>query len=160
MIWNELFGMDQGPLAMFIRGTAMYWFIFIGLRLAGRRDMGSLGSADILVVLLVADAAGDAMSGGSPSLIDAMLVVATIIGWGVIVDRLVYFSPLLQRYLTPSRICLVSNGQIQRRGLRAEYMTRGELMEELRVNGIERLDQVKAAYLESTGNFSVIRRDE
>lgn len=55
--WSDLFLPQQGPLAMFVRGTVIYWFVFLLLRMAGRREVGSLGVADLIVLLLVADAA-------------------------------------------------------------------------------------------------------
>jgi len=71
----------------------------------------------------------------------------------------VYFFPSLRRLLEPDRVCLVRDGCLQRRGMRSEYITRGELMEELRLKGIDDLAQVRRAYMESTGEISVIRQD-
>lgn len=152
----ELFAFEAGIVEMVIRGTAIYWTILVLLRVAGRREIGSLGTADILILVLVADAAGDALTGGSPSVSDGMAVVATIIVWSVLLDRLAYYSPLVHRLLEPDRICLIRDGRIQRAGLRSEQISRGELMEQLRLKGVESIDDVKRAYLEANGQFSVI----
>ena len=157
--WTTLFGPDEGWIAMAIRGTVVYWFVFALLRLAGRRDIGSLGVADLLVLLLVADAAGPAMAGDSTSLTDGMVVVFTIVFWSFLTDRMMYRFPWLQSVLQPGRVCLIRDGRVQRRGLRSEYITRGELMEELRLKGVDDLAQVRRAYMEATGEISVIRRD-
>lgn len=55
--WSEMFALSVPPLEIVIRGSLMYWFILILLRVAGRRDIGSLGVADMLVLVLIADAA-------------------------------------------------------------------------------------------------------
>lgn len=154
--WNEIFVFNISPLEMMVRGTITYWFIFILLRLAGRRDAGSLGMADLLVLVLIGDAAGNAMAGESASVMDGMMVVATLIFWSVAVDRLGYFFPRLRKLLEPSQVCLVKNGVLQRRGMRREYITLAELMESVRLAGLERLDQVKWAYMESNGEISII----
>ena len=60
---GEIFAPQAGLLEMLIRGTAIYWALFLLLRVAGRRDVGSLGTADLLVLVLVADAAGSAIRG-------------------------------------------------------------------------------------------------
>jgi uncharacterized membrane protein YcaP (DUF421 family) len=63
----QIFELQAGFAEMIIRGTTMYWVLYALLRIFGRRDMGSLGMADMLVLVLVADAAGNAMSWGTAS---------------------------------------------------------------------------------------------
>lgn len=154
--FGSIFGLQAGFLEMIVRGTAIYWALFVLLRLAGRRDIGSLGTADLLVLVLVADAAGSALSGESSSVGDGIIVVITIVAWSVLLDRAGYYIPCLRRLLEPSRVCLIRDGKVVPSGLRSEYITRGELMEQLRLKGVESYSSVKRAYLESTGEFSVI----
>jgi len=156
----EIFALEAGFAEMFIRGTTMYWVLYALLRVSGRRDLGSLGVADMLVLVLVADAAGNAMSGDSYSLGDGIIVVTTIVGWSFLLDRLTYRFPTLRRFLEPQRICLVRDGRIIVSGLKSEHISRGELMEQLRLKGVGNLAKVKRAYLESTGEFSVIKVGE
>ncbi len=154
---DEIFALQEGLLAMALRGTVVYWVVLILLRLAGRREIGSLGTADLLVLVLVADAVGNALSGGSPSLSDGLAVVVTIVAWSVLLDRAAYYSPLVHRLLEPDRVCLIRDGRIIRAGLRHEHVGRSELMEQLRLKGIESVTDVKRAYLEPNGQFSVIK---
>lgn len=158
--WHEIFALNLSPLEMVVRGTITYWFIFILIRLAGRRDAGSLGVADLLVLVLIGDAAGSAMTGESGSVLEGMMVVATLIFWSVAVDRAGYFFPPLRKLLEPSKVCLVRDGTLQRRGMRREYITVEELMESVRLAGLERLDQVKRAYMETNGEISIIGADK
>jgi uncharacterized membrane protein YcaP (DUF421 family) len=156
--WYEIFTFKVSPIEMFIRGTLAYWFVFLLLRLAGRRDAGTLGVADLLVLVLVGDAAGNAMAPGEASFIDGMVVVATLIFWSVAVDRVGYFCPPVRNFLEPGKVCLVKDGVMQKRGMRREYVTVEELMESVRLAGLERIEQVKRAYMESNGEISIISR--
>ena len=52
----------------------------------------------------------------------------------------------------------MTNGRINRKTLKSELMTEDELMSQLRLQGIESLDEVKHAYLEGTGDISVIKK--
>jgi uncharacterized membrane protein YcaP (DUF421 family) len=153
----EIFSLQAGFAEMVIRGTTMYWVLYALLRISGRRDMGSLGMADMLVLVLVADAAGNAMSGDSYSMGDGIIVVATIVGWSYMLDRMAYYVPALRRVLEPQRVCLIKSGRVLASGLKREHITRSELMEQLRLKGVANLAQVERAYLEATGEFSVIR---
>ncbi len=153
-----MFQFEGDVREMLIRGTVVYWALFLLLRLAGRRDVGSLGVADLLVLLLVADAAGTAMTGDSSSITDGLVVVATIVGWSIVVDRLGYYFPPLRRVLEPSRVLLVADGRINRRGMQQEMLTRGELYQHLRLKGIDDICEVKRMYIESNGEISVLRK--
>ncbi|MGO3132983.1 MAG: DUF421 domain-containing protein [Alcaligenes sp.] len=140
-----------------LRGTVVYFVLFLFLRFAGRRELGSLGVADLLILLLIADASGNAMSGGSNSLTDGLLVAATIVAWGFAVDWLMYRFPALNKLATPRKVCVVRNGQLQWRNMRREFVTREEVLSEMRLVGIKSLDEVCAAYIEPNGKLSFLK---
>ena len=49
----ELFGFSIHPAEILLRGTAIYWFLFLLFRFVLRRDTGSMAISDILLVVLV-----------------------------------------------------------------------------------------------------------
>jgi uncharacterized membrane protein YcaP (DUF421 family) len=154
--WTNMFSFSVPPLEILIRGSLMYWFIFVVLRIAGRRDIGSLGVADMLVLVLIADAAQNGMAGDYVSVLDGMLLIGTIVGWTVLIDRTVYAIPPLAKLLAIDHICLIRDGTLIRRNLHREAITEEELMSELRLQGIDDLKHVRRAYIEADGNISVL----
>ncbi|MDM9557715.1 MULTISPECIES: DUF421 domain-containing protein [Bordetella] len=156
--WLDLFRLTVSPLELIVRGTIMYWFILVLLRVAGRRDVGSLGVADMLVLVLIADAAQNGMAGQYESITDGAILVATIIGWVALIDRLSYFVPSFGRLLEADKVCLVRDGKMLQRSMRREYITPDELMSELRQRGIGHLSEIRRAYIEPDGNISVLKR--
>jgi uncharacterized membrane protein YcaP (DUF421 family) len=156
--WHELFAVTVPPLELVIRGSAIYWLLFLLFRFLIRRDVGALGVADVLLLVLVADAAQNAMAGEYRSITDGAVLVSTIVFWNMAFDRLAFYSPALRRILEPPLLPLVRDGRILHRNLRREYVTREELEAQLREQGIEDVSQVRAAYLESDGTVSVIPR--
>ncbi|NYT23544.1 DUF421 domain-containing protein [Alcaligenaceae bacterium] len=156
--WDTLFQFGVAPLELIIRGTLMYWFIFVALRMAGRRDLGSLGISSILLLVLISEAASNGMSANYQSVGEGMVLVGTLFFWSVFVDRVNYFFPAMRGLLSPERICLVRDGVMQKRSMRREYITESELMAELRLKGINDLAEVRRAYIEETGEVSVQRR--
>lgn len=155
---QDLLRFDASLTELLLRGTLVYWALFALFRVAGRRNIGGLGFADLVVVMLVASAVGDSLGGGATTLLDGTVVAATVVFWSVALDRASYFIPALGRLVEPPPVCLVENGRILLRNLRREYVTRDELMEQLRLNGIASLQEVKIAFLESNGEISVIAR--
>jgi uncharacterized membrane protein YcaP (DUF421 family) len=156
--WDNIIKFSMSPLEIVIRGTLTYWFIFLLLRIAGRRDIGSLGIADLLVVVLIADAAQNAMAGEYKAVPDGMVLIATIVFWSVFIDRVAYVWPAARPFLQPPKLCLVKDGQLQRRAMRRESITPEDLQSELRQKGVEDVAQVRLAYLEPDGSISVIKK--
>lgn len=140
---------------IFLRGTIIYLFLLFVLRLL-RREAGAIGISDLLLVVLIADAAQNAMSSDYKSITDGLILVGSIAFWDYILDWLGYRFPIVRRLLRPPPLLLIKDGRIQRRNMRREMITEDELMGKLRENGIERIEDVKKAYLEGDGRISVI----
>ncbi len=143
---------------LILRATVVYAFLFVAFRFVIRRDVGSVGIADLLLLVLVADASQNAMAGGYTTIAEGLVLVATLICWNLLLDWLAFRWPVVRRFIEPGTLLLVRDGRLLRRNMRREFITEEELWAWLRENGIESLAQVKAAYLEPDGNFSVIHR--
>jgi len=159
MDWKELFAFSVPPLEMVVRGTVMYLFLFTVFRFLMRRDIGALNVADILLLVIVADAAQNALAGEAKSIGDGLVLVSTILGWNALLDWVGYRWRKADCVLEGQQLVLVRNGEIQYDTLGKERMTERELMAKLREHGVAKLAEVKRAYLESGGNVTVIKRD-
>ena len=156
--WDELFGLSIPALELIIRGTAVYWFLFLLFRFVLRREIGSIGLTDVLFVVVVADAAQNGMAGEYKSITDGFILIATISAWNVLVDWLNMKFPSVRNVLEARPLMLVSNGRILSHNLRKELLTEEELLAKLREEGIENVQAVKFACMESDGKVSVIKR--
>jgi uncharacterized membrane protein YcaP (DUF421 family) len=156
--WRLLFIPSNSILEIILRGSVMYFFIFFLFRIF-RRQAGAVGISDLLVVVLVADAAQNGMAGDYKSITEGALLVGTIVVWDFFFDWLGFKSPFLLRVFRPAPMLLIRNGRIQRRNLSKEMITEEELMAQLREQGIEHLSDVKESYLEGDGRISVIKKE-
>lgn len=158
MDWSSVFGLDTPLLEIFVRGSVMYLALFALLRVVMKREEGSVGLSDILVVVLLADAAQNGMSGDYKSVPEGILLVATIIGWSYVLTWAAYHFPRVRRFVQPPALPLIQDGKLLRRNLRHELLTEEELMGKLRGQGVDDIAQVKRAYMETDGTISVVRR--
>jgi uncharacterized membrane protein YcaP (DUF421 family) len=156
--WGRLFSFTAPPLEIFARGTAMYAFLFALFRFVIRREVGAVGIADLLILVIVADAAQNGMAGDTTSVADGMLLVATLIAWNVLFDWAAFRFPVFRRVAEPHPLKLVEGGRLLARNMRREFISEEELWSKLREAGVDSLDQVKVAYMESDGQISVIKR--
>jgi uncharacterized membrane protein YcaP (DUF421 family) len=160
MDWAWLVDFKVPAWELILRGSAMYWFLFLIFRVVLRRDVGSVGVADVLFVVLVADASQNAMTGGYVSVAEGAVLVATLIGWNLLLDWLAFRFAWAYRLVEPQPLLLIRRGRVQHKHLRAEMITLAELRGQLRQHGVESFDEVKAAWFESDGQISVIKRED
>lgn len=158
--FGELFGLSLPLAEIIIRGSAVYWFLFFIFRFIIRRDVGSVGIADILLLVIVADASQNAMAGEGTSIGDGMVLVATLIVWNVLLDWLSFRSPAFRKFAVPGPLVLVRHGRILYRNMRREFITEDELWSKLRQEGIDSLSDIKSVQLETDGQISVIKFDK
>jgi uncharacterized membrane protein YcaP (DUF421 family) len=156
---QDAFSFTQDPIELVVRGTAMYWFLFLIFRFVLRRDVGSVGIADVLLLVIVADASQNAMAGDYQTVPEGMLLVSTLIFWNFALDWASFRFAWLRRLAEPPPLLLVKDGQCLRRNMRREFVTEEELMSELRQKGVDDLAEVRKAFMEPDGSFSVIRRN-
>jgi uncharacterized membrane protein YcaP (DUF421 family) len=155
-----MFALQGSPLEPFLRGTIMYLALFLLFRVVIRRRIGAVGISDILLVVIIADAAQSGLSGEAKSITEALIVVGTIVAWNWIIDWLNYHVPALQSLLEPPPLPLIENGRILRRNLHHEHITMEELKSKLREHGVADPSAVEKAYMESDGEVTVIKKKQ
>jgi uncharacterized membrane protein YcaP (DUF421 family) len=154
--WGRAFLPQTPVLELIVRGSVIYLALFTLLRVILKRQSGTLGLTDLLVIVLIADAAQNAMANEYRSITEGLILVATIIGWSYALDWLGYWCPRVQRFIHPPALPLVQAGRLLRHNMRRELVTEEELMSQLREQGIHELTEVKLAYMEGDGRISVI----
>jgi uncharacterized membrane protein YcaP (DUF421 family) len=153
--WQDAFMPTHSVLEMFVRGSIMYLVIFALLRFVLKRQTGGLSTPDILLVVLLADAAQNGMADEYRSVTEGIIVVCTIIFWNFTIDWLQFHFPAIERILRPAPLLLIKNGRVLRRNLRQELVTMDELMSHLRQEGATNPQEVKRAYMEPDGTITV-----
>lgn len=154
--WASVFLPDTPVLEIVVRGSIMYLALFWMLRGILKRVAGSIGLADLLMVVVIADAAQNGMADDYTSIGDGLVLVATIIFWNYALDWLGYHFPRIQRFVHPPPLPLVKDGHLLHHTMRRELITKDELMSQLREQGVSDLSEVKAAQMEGDGRVSVI----
>lgn len=158
--FESLLRFTVSPGELVARGTLMYWFLFLLFRFVLRRDVGSLGMADVLLLVVISDASQNAMAGGYSSVTDGVVLVSTIAAWNYLLDWSAYRWPTVRRFVEPRALPLIRDGRILRANLRRELISLPELMAKLRESGVESPSEVRLAVMESDGEISVIRKKD
>lgn len=158
--WAAVFAPDGSLLESFLRGTCVYFGVLVLFRAVLKRQLGSLGLGDVLLLVLVSEAVSPALSAEMQSLPNGLAAMAALLVWNYAMDWAAYRWPRFRRLLHPEPLPLVRDGRPVRENLECERITMDELLGQLRLNGIEDASQVRAAYIEGEGQVSVIPRDD
>lgn len=93
-----------------VRGTVTFLVILLLMRAVGQRESGGLGITDVLLVVLVAEAAGPGLQGKASSVADGVVLVVTMLFWSVVVDALAYRFPKFGHVLKARPKPLIDQG--------------------------------------------------
>jgi len=137
--------------------------MIVGLRLFGKREVGQFRLADLVLVLLIANAVQPAMTGPDESLVGGLVIIATLLAanyvWNVIWLKLGLRSARVNALLYGHPTVLVQEGQWLDRALEQEGVDREDVAMAFREHGLEDVKDVKLAVLELDGSVSVVPQD-
>ena len=139
-----------------LRTVAVYVFLLIGLRLAGKRELGQLNPFDLVVLLLLSNTLQNAIIGNDNSLVGGMVGAAALLALNWLVVRYLYTHPLAARWLEGDVDLLIDKGEVQQSRLSRELITAGELEAAARRQGIDSLQQVETCRLEIGGALTFV----
>ena len=158
--WTAMFRPELAVGEVILRATIMYLFLFGVMRFLLKRQGGAVNIADLLVVVAVVDGAQPAFTGKADSITESAIFVVTILFWSWALNWASFRFRWL-RFLTGAPpLALVEDGRINRANMRSALMTREELMQQLREQGVEDIAKVRHAMMEGDGEISVVTKED
>ncbi len=150
-IWLDLVVPGVPVTEKVIRTLGVYAFLLVGLRLAGKRELTQLNPFDLVVLLVLSNTVQNAIIGNDNSLVGGIFGAAVLLAINYWVVRYLYNHPFLDRWVEGDPTVLMRNGRILESRLRRELITREELEQAARKQGIESLHRVRSVRLETGG---------
>jgi len=142
-----------------MRGLCLYFVLLVVMRLAGRRALGETTTFDFVLLLIIAETTQQALLGEDYSLTTAILLIVTLVSADVVLSMLKARIPRLERIIDGLPLILVEHGKpLQDRMRQSRVDEMDVLAAARRHHGLERMDQIKYAVLESNGGISIIPR--
>jgi len=141
-----------------VRTVAVYGAMLLGIRIAGKRQIGQMSPADLVVILLIANAVQNAMVGPDASLAGGLIAAGALLAVNSLVIYAKEHVPSLRRLVEGEPAVLVADGQIVWKAMRREEIDIAELEQAVREHGVAGLDAVKMAVLEVDGTISIVPR--
>ena len=141
-----------------LRPIVVYFFLIVGLRLAGKRELAQLNPFDLVVLLTLSNTVQNAIIGDDNSVTGGLIGAATLLALNYAVVRFLYGHDKLEQLVEGAPDVLIENGVIQPDRLRQELITLQELEAAAHKQGLASLDEVDRAVLEPGGSICFLAK--
>jgi len=137
-----------------LRPVAVYLFLIVGLRLAGKRELAQLNPFDLVVLLTLSNTVQNAIIGDDNSVTGGLIGAATLLAINYGVVRFLFDHEKLDRLVEGDPDVLIDAGRVCEERLRGELITRNELVAAAHKQGFASLDEIERAILDPGGSIS------
>ena len=155
-MWDQMLWPEISILEKMLRPLAVYFFLLVGLRLAGKREMAQLNTMDLIVILTLSNTVQNAIIGEDNSVTGGIIGAATLLLVNYVVVRFLYRHQGLERVLEVNPDVLVDGGRVREDRLAQEAITRSQLEMAAHKQGFVSLGDVDRAILEPGGAITFV----
>ena len=152
-IWNNIVHLDVSVFEKILRPVIVYFFLVIGLRLAGKRELAQLNPFDLVVLLTLSNTVQNAIIGNDNSLAGGLLGAAILLAANYALVHFAFMSPRFGKAIQGGSVVVAKDGKADEKELRKLAVTHEEFIAGLRRQGLE-LEDTELVTLEPEGVFS------
>ena len=139
-----------------VRAVVGFAFVFLLARIVGRRELSSMEPFDLLLLVMIGDLVQQGITQNDFSVTGLMLAGGTISLMAMAISYGTFKFPRLRPLLDGEPVILVEDGKLLPKNLGRERITEGELLAQARLEGLDGIDGVRFAVLETNGQISFI----
>lgn len=147
-------------MATVLRIVIVYGFILIGLRVLGKREFSQLSATELIMLILIPETVSPALTHNDYSLTTGLIAVSTILVLTFLTSLVIQGSQRAERLITGQATVLLAHGALIPDAMNRERVTTDEIQGEMHKSGLERIEQVRWAILESDGRIAIIPEEE
>jgi len=155
-IWTDMFVLALPVLEKILRPVIVYFFLVIGLRLAGKRELAQLNPFDLVVLLTLSNTVQNAIIGEDNSVTGGIIGATALLAVNYLVVRFLYGHKRLDQIVEGQPALLIENGIVNERLLGKELITRAELEAAAHRQGFASIEEIECAVLEPGGTLSFL----
>ncbi len=155
LLFQHMFQLPLPIAEKLLRPVIVYLVLVVLLRVFGKRELAQLNPFDLVVLLSLSNTVQNAIIGDDNSVTGGVIGAFSLLAINWLVVRVLYRSPQLTRALEGRSTVLIHNGQIDRKALERESLSREELLSVIHRQGFEDFHQVHRCELEPNGTFYV-----
>jgi uncharacterized membrane protein YcaP (DUF421 family) len=158
-MWADIFALGAPLAEKVLRPAIVYLFLVVLLRIFGKRELAQLNPFDLVVLLSLSNTVQNAIIGNDNSLTGGLVGAFALLAINYVVVRFLFRHRRLDQLLEGRATVLIDQGQMIKKNLARELLTRSELMTVLHRQGFYSLQEVERCVLEPGGGFAIKRKE-
>jgi uncharacterized membrane protein YcaP (DUF421 family) len=140
-----------------VRAVVIYFFLLIVFRLAGKRTLSETTNFELVLLLIISEVTQEAMVDDDHSMTNAILLILTLVGTSVVLLMLKQRFPNLEKWLDGTSVVIIEDGKMHKDRMDKLRVDEEDILEAARGSqGLERLDQIKYAVVERSGQITIV----
>jgi uncharacterized membrane protein YcaP (DUF421 family) len=151
---HDMFALGIPVIEKIIRPIAVYIFLVVGLRLAGKRELAQLNTFDLVVLLTLSNTVQNAIIGDDNTVTGGVIGAATLLAVNYAVVRFLFSHDRIDRIVEGDSDMLIEGGRVLDDRLAKELITKNELLVAAHKQGFASLEDIDRAVLEPGGAIS------
>ena len=143
-------------LICFIRTLILFVVIIFGLRLMGKRQIGQLQPAELVITILLSEIAATPMQDNDISMLNSVVAIMILVSLEIIMSAISLKSMSFRGLLQGNSIVIIKDGVIDPGQMKRLRFTLDDLLEALRQKDVFDIEEVEYAVVETNGTLSVL----
>lgn len=147
-------------LVVFFRALILFAFVFLVIRLMGKRELSKVQPFELAIIVMISDLASAPMQSRDTQIFSGIIPILVILIVYGIFTLIIQSSIKAERVICGSPSLIIFKGKIIEREMRKQQLTIEEIMEQLRKNGIYNVQDVAYAILETNGDLNSVKKTD
>ncbi len=145
-----------------LAGRTLFFYVVVlaTMRIMGKREVGELQPFDIVIAILIAELAGDAIVDTKLSVMGGLVTISTLLIAQLSLAYICLKSARARAFISGRPSIIIRDGRIiEAELLRLRYNV-SDLLTQLRTKGVPNVSDVEFAILENSGDLTVIPKSQ
>lgn len=142
-----------------IKTFFIYLLVAFIFRIMGKREVGQLGTFDLVVFILIAELIAIGIENKSHFILHLM-PVTVLVFLQIIISKISLKNAKFRRFIDGKPVVIIKKGIINFKNMVDQRYTLDDLLLQLREKDIRSIDEVDYAILEINGKLSVFKKDD
>lgn len=147
-------------LISFFRTLILFVFVIFAVRLMGKRQVGQLQPAELVITILLSEIAATPMQDNDIPMLNSIAAILILVSLEIIMSAISLKSMKFRSILQGNSVVIIKDGVIQQNEMKRLRFTLDDLLEALRGKDVFDVSEVAFAVAETNGSLSVLLKEK
>lgn len=143
-----------------ISAVTIYLLLILLLRISGKRTLSDMNIFDFVITVAIGTTFSSTIISKDVTILDGLLALGLLIFLQFMIAWITVRFSWVQRIIKSRPSIVFLNGEFQYTAMKKERVSKEEILQAMRSQGVRLEEQVEAVVLETNGNFSVLQKTD